>query len=292
MKRPVVVVSLLVILALWLLSITAYVVTETDQVLIIRLGAPIGVVQKPGLNFKVPTMDTVIYYDNRELLLQPPSEQVILGDQKRLEVQTYARYRIVDPLRFYQSLRTLDQANLQLGQLISSSLRKELGQVNLPTLLSSQRIAVVTKIQAEVLAKGKSMGVEFSEVRFLKANLPLETSQAIYERMQSERHREAKELRAQGAEWAQQIQSKADKDKLAIISEAQRTAKIARGEGDATANQILSEAFGHDAKFYRLYRSLQTYRQSLAESAPILFLSPDSAFLRDLKTGPDSAPRK
>ncbi|MDR3368385.1 protease modulator HflC [Rhodoferax sp.] len=292
MKRPVVVVSLLVILTLWLLSITAYVVTETDEVLIIRLGAPIGVVQKPGLNFKVPTMDTVIYYDNRELLLQPPSEQVILGDQKRLEVQTYARYRIVDPLRFYQSLRTLDQANLQLGQLISSSLRKELGQVNLPTLLSSDRIAVVNKIQAEVLAKGKSMGVEFSEVRFLKANLPLETSQAIYERMQSERHREAKELRAQGAEWAQQIQSKADKDKLAIISEAQRTAKIARGQGDATANQILSEAFGHDAKFYRLYRSLQTYRQSLAESAPILFLSPDSAFLRDLKTGPDSAPRK
>ena len=292
MKRPAVVVSLLVILALWLLSVTAYVVTETDEVLIIRLGAPIGVVQKPGLNFKVPTMDTVIYYDNRQLLLQPPSEQVILGDQKRLEVQTYARYRIVDPLRFYQSLRTLDQANLQLGQLISSSLRKQLGQVSLPTLLSSDRIAVVDKIQAEVLAKGKSMGVEFSEVRFLKANLPLATSQAIYERMQSERHREAKELRAQGAEWAQQIQSKADKDKLAIISEAQRTAKIARGQGDATANQIMSEAFGHDAKFYRLYRSLQTYRQSLAESAPILFLSPDSAFLRDLKTGPDSAPRQ
>lgn len=292
MKRPTVMLSLLLVVVLWLLSITAYVVTETDQVLVIRLGAPIGVVQKPGLNFKVPTMDTVIYYDNRELLLQPPSEQVILGDQKRLEVQTYARYRIVDPLRFYQSLRTLDQANLQLGQLISSSLRKELGQVNLPTLLSSDRIAVVSKIQAEVLAKAKSMGVEFSEVRFLKANLPLETSQAIYERMQSERHREAKELRAQGAEWAQQIQSKADKDKLAIISEAQRTAKIVRGQGDAAANQIMSEAFGHDAKFYRLYRSLQTYRQSLAESAPILFLSPDSAFLRDLKTGPDSATRK
>ena len=292
MKRSAMWASIAFILAIWVVSITAYVVSETEQALIIRLGAPIRVVSTPGLNFKVPVIDAITLYDSRQLLLEPPLEQVILGDQKRIEVQTYARFRIADPLRFYQSLRTPDQANAQLGQLVSSSLRKELGQVNLPALLSVERTKIVARIQAEVFSKAKSLGIEVSEVRFRKADLPLETSQAIYERMKSERQREAKELRAQGAEWAQQIQSKADKEKSAILSEAQRTAKISRGQADAEANLIMSEAFGRDAQFYRLYRSLQTYRQSLAESGPILFLSPETEFLRDLKAGPISAGRK
>lgn len=291
MSRPKTLATVLVVVLLWIFSISTYTVSETDQALIIRLGAPIGVVNAPGLNFKVPTIDSVFFYDNRQLLLEPPVEQVILGDQKRIEVQTYARYRISDPLRFYQSLRTVEQANAQLGQLVSSSLRKELGQVNLPSLLSIERTKIVAKIQAEVFSKAKSLGVEVSEVRFRRADLPLETSQAIYERMKSERQREAKELRAQGAEWAQQIQSKADKEKSAILSEAQRTAKITRGQGDASANQTMSESFGRDPQFYRLYRSLQTYRQALAESGPILFLSPDTEFLRDLKNGPFNANR-
>ncbi|WP_342619244.1 protease modulator HflC [Rhodoferax sp. GW822-FHT02A01] len=292
MKRPVLWASIAGVAALWLVSMTTYVVSETEQALIIRLGAPVGVVSVPGLQFKVPFVDTVNLYDSRQLLLEPPLEQVILGDQKRIEVQTYAHYRIVDPLQFYQSLRTLDQANAQLGQLVSSSLRKELGQINLPALLSEERTKVVSRIETEVQQKAKQLGVEVSEVRFRKADLPLETSQAIYERMKSERQREAKELRAQGAEWAQQIQSKADKERSAILSEAQRTAKIARGQGDAQANQVLSDAFGRDPQFYRLYRSLQTYRQALADSGPSLFLSPDTEFLRNLKNGPATAGRK
>lgn len=252
MKRPAIWISAAALAAVWLLSITSYVVSETEQALIIRLGAPVGLVSTPGLNFKVPLIDSVVMYDSRELLLEPPLEQVILGDQKRLEVQTYAHYRIADPLRFYQALRTPDQANAQLGQLVSSSLRKELGQVNLPALLSTERTRIVSRIEAEVATKAKALGVEVSEVRFSKADLPLETSQAIYERMKSERQREAKELRAQGAEWAQEIQSKADKEKSAILSEAQRTAKISRGQADAQANQILSDAFGRDPQFYRL----------------------------------------
>lgn len=287
MKRPVLWVSVGALIAIWVVSITTYVVSETEQALIIRLGAPVGVVSVPGLQFKVPLIDSVNLYEARQLLLEPPVEQVILGDQKRIEVQTYARYRIADPLRFYQSLRTPDQANAQLGQLVSSSLRKELGQVNLPALLSNERTKIVARIESEVQLKAKTLGVDVSEVRFRKADLPLETSQAIYERMKSERQREAKELRAQGAEWAQQIQSKADKEKSAILSEAQRTAKISRGQADAQANQILSDAFGHDPQFYRLYRSLQTYRQALADSGPTLFLSPETEFLRDLKTGPN-----
>ena len=279
----------IILLIVWLESLTLYVVSETEQALIVRLGAPSGVVNTPGLKAKVPLLDSVFVYDKRQLLLEPAVEQVILGDQKRLEVQTYARYRINDPLRFYQALRTVDQANAQLSQLVGSSLRRELGQVPLRALLSSERDAIVERIQQEVVTKARPLGIEVSEVRFRRADLPLETSQAIYERMKSERVREAKELRAQGAEWAQGIQSKADRTRTEILAEAQRSSKILRGEGDAAANQILGQAFGKDAQFYHLYRSLQSYRQALGDAAPTLFLSPDSAFLHDLKAGPGAA---
>lgn len=276
----------------WITLASVYTVSEVEQALLIRLGAPIGVVSVPGLNFKLPTLDAVIYYDKRQLLLEPPIEQVILGDQKRIEVQTYARYRISDPLRFYQSLRTVDQAGMQLGQLVSSALRRELGQVMLPVLLSREREKIVGRIQNEVALKARSLGIEVTEVRFRKADLPLETSQAIYERMKSERQRDAKELRAQGAQWAQEIQAKADSEKTRIISEAQREAKITRGLGEADANRISSEAYQRDPQFYRLYRSLLTYRQALADSGPTLILSPDTEFLKDFKLGPALSGRK
>lgn len=292
MKNTRLIIGVSVLFLLWLVSASTFILNETEQALIVRLGAPSGVVSEPGLHFKMPLVDAVNYYDSRRLLIEPAVEQVILGDQKRLEVQTYARYRIAEPLRFYQSLRTVEQANTQLGQLVSSSLRKELGQVSLPSLLSPERVSIVSRIENEVRSKASSLGVEVSEVRFRKADLPLETSQAIYERMKSERQREAKELRAQGAQWAQQIQSKADKERTQILSEAQRSSKITRGQGDAQANLILADAFNHDPQFYKLYRSLQTYRSALADSSPTMILSPDSEFLRDLKVGPAGASRK
>ena len=253
----------------------------------VRLGAPIGVATQPGLMTKAPFIDNVISYDTRLLLLEPPTEQVILGDQKRLEVQTYARFRIADPLRFYQSLRTVEQARAELAQIVSSSLRRELGQVALSALLSSDRVRVVENIKEEVAAKASPLGVEVVEVHIHRADLPFETSQAIYNRMKSERQREAKQLRAQGFEWAQQIQARAERERTVMLSEAQRGAKIDRGEGDAQANRLLAEAFGKDAQFYKFYRSLQTYRQALADSGPTLVLSPDSEFLRLLIAGPD-----
>ncbi len=228
-------------------------------------------------------------YDTRLLLLEPPTEQVILGDQKRLEVQSYTRFRIVDPLRFYQALRTIDQARAQLAQLVSSSVRRELGQVPLQALLTDQRAEIIDVIKTEVAAKARSLGIEIDEVRFHRADLPFETSQAIYDRMKSERQREAKELRAQGFEWAQQIQARADRDRTVILSEAQRAATISRGEGDAEANRLLAESFGKDPKFYQFYRALQTYRHALADSGPTLVLSPDADFLRVLKDGPEAA---
>jgi modulator of FtsH protease HflC len=277
------------IAVLWVLSSTLYTVSEVQQALIVRLGAPIGVVNEPGLNFKVPLIDTAIFYDRRLLTMEPTVEQVILGDQKRIEVQTYTRFRIADPLRFYTAVRTVELAEPQLAQLVSSSLRRELGQVMLPSLLSDQRTHIVEIVQKEVADRARDVGIEVVEVRFHRADLPLETSQAIYDRMTSERQREAKELRAQGFEWAQEIQAKADRERTVILSEAQRQATITRGAADAEANQILSSAYGRDPQFYRLYRSLQTYRQALANAAPTVVLSPDTDFLRYFKAGPGAS---
>ncbi|MEI8170229.1 MAG: protease modulator HflC [Rhodoferax sp.] len=279
-------ISTLALIVLWNLGSSLYTVGEMQQALVVRMGAPVDLITTPGLKFKFPMIDTVSYYDTRLLTLALPSEQVILGDQKRLEVETYVRFRIAEPLRFYQSLRTIDQANAQLTQLVSSSLRRELGQVMLKSLLSAERPKIVDHIQKEVVEKAKSLGIEITEVRFHRADLPFETSQAIYDRMKSERQREAKELRAQGFEWAQQIQAKADRERAVLISDAQRQSKITHGEADAKANQIFAQAFGKDPQFYKFYRTQQTYRRALAESAPTLVLSPDTAFLKEFKTGP------
>ena len=280
---------ILAALAVYLLASSLYIVGEGQQALLTRFGAFAGVEKTPGLKLKAPLIDTVYLYDTRLLLLEPPVEQVILGDQKRLEVQPYTRYRIVDPLLFYQSVRTDEQARKQLAQIVSSSLRRELGQVPLAKLLTDQRSAIVEVIRNEVAAKAASMGVQIDEVRFHRADLPFETSQAIYDRMKSERQREAKELRAQGYEWAQQIQSKADRTRVVVLSEAQRAATISRGQGDAEASRKLADAFGADPKFYQFYRSAQTYRRTLADSNPTLLLSPDASFLRLLTEGPPGA---
>jgi membrane protease subunit HflC len=277
------------LVGLYIICSSFYVLSETQLALIIRLGAPTGVISQPGLKFKIPFIDSLVFYDGRPQTLLPPTEQVILGDQKRLEVDTYAHYRISDPLRFYQAVRTLEQADAELTQMISSSLRRELGQVQLPSLLSVQRQQIVARIEKYVAEKATALGIQVTEVRLHRADLPAETSQAIYDRMTSERQREAKELRAQGFEWAQQIQVKADSERTVLLSEAQRQANITRGEADAEANQILSAAFSKDPQFYKLYRSLQTYRQSLADTQPTLILTPDAAFLKQFTVGPAGA---
>jgi membrane protease subunit HflC len=282
----------IVILALYTVGSSFYVFDETQQALVIRLGAPLGAVTEPGLKIKVPFIDSLVFYDGRLQTLVPPTEQVILGDQKRIEVDTYARFHISDPLRFYQSVRTLEQANAQLTQMISSSLRRELGQVQLRSLLSLDRQQTVARVEKDVADKASALGIAVTEVRLRRADLPAETSQAIYDRMTSERQREAKELRAQGFEWAQQIQVKADSERTVLLSQAQRRATITRGEADAEANRILSAAFGKDPQFYKLYRSLQTYRQSLADTQPTMILTPDAAFLRQFRTGPGAASDK
>jgi membrane protease subunit HflC len=266
--------------ALELMSL--YTVGQNEQVLVVRLGKPVDVVKDPGLHAKLPLVDTLVVYDTRLAPLEAPAEQIILGDQKRIEVQVYARYRITDPLLFYRALRTGEQARSQLVQLVSSSLRRALGQVMLPKLLSAERETITDGVLQEVAARAQSLGVSMADVRIRRADLPPETSQAIYDRMKSERQRQAKELRAQGYQWAQEIQGKADRERTVILSEAQRQSLTTRAQGDAEAARIYAQAFGRDAKFYEFYRAMQTYRQALAESGPTVVLSPNSEVLKYL----------
>ncbi|MTK64080.1 MAG: protease modulator HflC, partial [Methanobacterium sp.] len=226
MKRlPKLIIAGTIFAGAWGLNAALYTVVETQQALVVRLGAPVGTAGTPGLKVKVPLIDTVIYYDTRLLPLNPPSEQIILGDQKRIEVDTYTRFRIADPLRFYQSVRTVEQARAQLTQMVSSSLRRELGQVMLHSLLSEDRARIVGNIRKEVAFKARPLGIEVVEVGLHRADLPFETSQAIYDRMKSERQREAKELRAQGFEWAQEIQAKAERERTVNLSKAERPSR-------------------------------------------------------------------
>jgi membrane protease subunit HflC len=286
MRSPWLAAIALLALVVDLVVSSVYIVNEGEQALVVRLGAPVAVVDQAGLKFKAPFVDAVYVTSTRSLLLEPPVEQAIMGDQKRLEVQPYARYRIVDPLRFYQAARTPEVANAQLAQLVSSSTRRELGQAPLGALLTDERGHILDLIKHEVATKAEPLGISVDEVRFHRADLPLETSQAIYDRMKSERQREAKELRAQGYEWAQKIEARADRERTVMLSEAQRAAAVARGEGDAEANKTLADAFSKDPRFYSLYRSLQTYKGALANSAPTVVIGPDADFMRLLDSGP------
>lgn len=266
--------------AVVVLSSTFYVLPEATQALPLRFGRPLGVEREPGLKAKWPFIDTIIFFDTRLLSLEPATELIILGDQKRIEVDTYTQFRIFDPLRFNQSVHTYQQARLQLGQIVGSSLRRVLGKVVLHALLSDERSRITETVRAEVAANARSLGIEVVDVNIRRADLPPENSSAIYDRMASERDREAKELRAQGFEWAQEIQARADRDRTILLAEAQREAKITRAEGDAEANRLFAEAFGKDPQFFAFYRTMQTYRQALAEAHPILVLSPTAELLR------------
>ena len=270
------------------IAMSLYTVDQSEQALVVRLGRPELVERSAGLHTKMPLIDTVIYYDTRLLPLEPPLDQIILGDQKRLEVQVYARFQIADPLLYYQAVRTLEQGRSQLTQIVSSATRRALGQVMLTALLGEQRRQVTDVILQECIEKAKPLGIAVADVRIRRADLPPETSQAIYDRMKSERQRQAKELRAQGFEWAQQIQSRADRERTVILSEAQRQSLTTRGQGDAEASRIYAQAFGRDPKFYEFFRAMQTYRQALAESNPTLVLSPNSDLLKFFDAG---APR-
>lgn len=274
---PLAVVAGLVVLAIFG---SVYTVYETQQALVLQFGRYIKTVTEPGLHFKLPFLQNVVYIDRRVLDFDAPAEEVILGDQKRLVVDAFARYRIVDAQRFYQAVRDEDGLRRRIDTVLDASLRKVLGETPLFTVLSADRGALMDRIESDANARVKSFGVDVVDVRIKRADLPPENSEAIYRRMQTEREREAKELRAQGYELGQRIRASADRERRVIIAEAQKKAQIIRGEGDREATRIFAEAFGQDIDFFSFYRSMQAYRGSLADENTSFVLSPDSEFFR------------
>jgi modulator of FtsH protease HflC len=263
-----------------------FTVDQTEQAIVLQFGEFKRAVRDPGLHVKLPFVQNVVYYDRRVLDTDPPTEEVIAADQKRLVVDSYARFRIVDPLQFYQSMGTELAARGRLNATISGSLRRVLGNITLGSVLSDERSKIMRQITEEVATQAKPFGIDVIDVRLRRADLPEENSQAIFARMQSERQREAQEFRAQGDEFAQRIRSVAERERTVIIAEAQKQSQILRGQGDSESIRISAEAYGQDKDFFTFYRSLQAYREGLSGQGTTLVLSPDSAFFKYLQAGP------
>ena len=257
-----------------------FIVQEISQAIVLQFGDPKKIITKAGLNFKLPFIQNVVYLDRRILNLDNAPEEVIAADQKRLIVDAIARFKIVDPLKFYISVGNERVARSRLSTIINSRIRGVLGKQELATLLSTDRAKQMAIIQNDVNNEAKNFGIEIVDVRIKRADLPPANSEAIYKRMQTEREREAKEFRAQGAEIAQKIRSTADKDVTVLLANAQKKSEIMKGEGDGTRNKIFADAFGQDPQFFSFYRAMQAYETALIGGETSLVLSPDSDFFK------------
>ncbi|HEY3909125.1 MAG TPA: protease modulator HflC [Stellaceae bacterium] len=257
-----------------------FIVTQTEQSLLLQFGQPLRVIRKPGLWVKKPFIQNVMIYDKRLLDFEPPPEEVIGADQKRLIVDTYARYRITDPLLFYQTVASEPVVRARLGALVSGSLRQVIGNVTLSALLSPERATIMRQIRDQVAAEAKSFGIDVIDVRIRRADLPPQNSEAIYARMRSERQQQAALYRGEGAQAAKTVRANADRERTVILADAQRTAQEVRGKGDAQAIAIYAGAFGQDKKFFAFYRSMQAYRDALEGHNTSFVLTPQSNFFR------------
>ena len=257
-----------------------FIVQEISQAIVLQFGDPKKIISKAGLNFKLPFIQNVVFLDKRILNLDNEPQEVIAADQKRLIVDAIARFKIVDPLKFYISVGNERVARSRLSTIINSRIRGVLGTQELATLLSTDRTKQMSIIQNDVNTEAKNFGIEIVDVRIKRADLPPANSEAIYKRMQTEREREAKEFRAQGAEIAQKIRSTADKDVTVILAEANKKSEIMKGEGDGLRNKIFADAFGQDPQFFAFYRAMQAYEKALIGGETSLVLSPDSEFFK------------
>jgi membrane protease subunit HflC len=260
---------------------TMFTVHQTEQALVLQFGEPIRMIREPGLKFKIPFAQNVVTFDRRVLDLDPEAEEIIAADAKRVVADSYTRYRIVDPLKFYQT--TGNEAGLQvrLGRMVNSAMRAVVGRFPLSALLTEQRVRIMAEIQQRVNREARQFGIELVDVRIRRADLPQANSEAIYARMRSEREREAKEFRAQGAEAADRIRAEADRDRTILLAEARQKAEELRGEGDGEAQAIYNTAYGGEAtEFYEFYRRMQAFKETFASGDASLVLSPDSEFFR------------
>lgn len=284
-NRGILIAGLGVVLLILVLS-SVFTVHQTQQALVLQVGEPRAVVTEPGLHVKLPwPFQNIHYLDKRVLLLDLPAQEVIAQDRKRLVVDAFARWRITDPLRFYQSLTDEAVAQVRLQPILGSNVRRILGSQSFAAVLSGERAKLMLDIRDGVNAQTKNFGIQIVDVRIRRADLPQQNSEAIYRRMQQERVREANEFRAQGEQISQEIRSKADRDATVIVAEATRTGEITRGQGDAEKNRIFATAFGQDPDFFAFYRSMNAYKSALKGDNTTVILSPDSDFFRYFSGG-------
>ena len=279
MKAGKILVGLLVAIGV-VAFLSVIIVKEVNQAIILQFGDPKRIIMKPGLNFKIPFIQNVVFLDKRILNLDAPPAEVIASDQKRLIVDAFARFKIVDPLKFYISVGNERVARSRLSTIINSRIRSVLGTQRLQTLLSEERTKQMALIQDGVNTEAAKFGIQIVDVRIKRADLPPANSDAIYRRMQTEREREAKEFRAKGAEMAITITSTADKEVTVILADAEKQSQILKGEGDGQRNKIFADAFGQDPEFFAFYRAMQAYETALIGGETSLILSPDSEFFK------------
>ncbi|MFC0407493.1 protease modulator HflC [Roseomonas elaeocarpi] len=266
-----------------LVTSTLFTVNQTQQVMITQFGRPVRIIQTPGLHAKIPLIQTVVTFDRRLLDFEAPGEEVILSDQRRLIVDSFARFEITDPQRYYETVGAQENGiRARLSSIVSSSLRRVLGNETLLAVLSNDRLRIMNTIRDQVNAEARAFGIQVEDVRIRRADFPEENTQAILSRMQSERERVAREARAEGAEIGAQVRARADRERTVLIAEAQAQADILRGQGEAEATKLYAAAFGQDPQFFDFWRSMQAYRDAFAEGGAEtrLLLSPDSAFFR------------
>lgn len=287
MSRPAIAALAAFVVALVVGSATLFTVDQTEQVLITQLGEPVRVIAAPGLHARVPFVQSIIPFDRRLLSIELPGEEVILGDQRRLIVDSFTMFRITDPLRFYQAVGPdLAGIRARLNSVATSSLRRVLGNRTLLDVLSADRARIMASIREQVNQEMRGFGVAIEDVRIRRADLPEENTQAILSRMQSERERVARQARAEGAEASARIRADAERDRTVLLADARATADRLRGEGEAQASRIYAQAYTQDADFFATWRTLQAYREAFGSGNARLVLTPDNPFLRLLQNAP------
>lgn len=274
-------IGLIVALAVAVLGLaSAFQVAQTEQALLLRFGEPVGLVTSPGLHFKLPFIEQAVAIDKRVLDLESPKQEILASDNQRLEVDAFLRYRINDPLKFYQTVGTVSRANNQLASVLNSALRRVLGDANQGQIVRDERGALTVRIRDQVNMEAERFGIAIVDARIRRVDLPQQISEKVFDRMRTERAREAAEFRALGQQEAQQIRSTAQRDATVIVAAAQQKADSMRGEGEAERASIFADAFGRDPDFFAFYRSLQAYDSALKSKNARFVLSPNSEFLR------------
>ena len=278
MKARNIIIGATTLVVLFILSSSYFYVDQRVQALVLQFGEPVRVIKEPGLQFKIPLIQNVEYFDKRLILFDNPVEEIISADRKRLIVDAFARYRITDPLRYYQSIRFESALSNRLGSILNDSLRQVLGRVPLQAVISDNRSILLEEVAKLVFDAAKDFGLQIEDVRIRRADLPTANSEAIFRRMQTERQQEAAQFRAEGEEQSRRVRAEAERERTILLANAERTGEILRGEGDAAKNKILGDAFSQDPDFFAFYRAMQAYITAIDSSDTTMILSPDSEF--------------